>query len=82
LAELIPTYLRIQVFNILLESYASEQGARMMAMEEASDRAEKTLKELGIQFNRIRRDLVTLDLLGILSAAKVIEKEAASSVGF
>lgn len=82
LSELIPTYLRTQIFDILLESYASEQGARMMAMEEASDRAEKTLRELGIQYNRIRRDLVTLDLLGILSAAKVIEKEAAANTGF
>lgn len=82
LAELIPNYMRTQIFDLLLESYASEQGARMMAMEEASDRAEKTLRELRIQYNRIRRDLVTLDLLGILSAAKVIEKEAASTSGF
>jgi F-type H+-transporting ATPase subunit gamma len=82
LEELIPNYIRTQVYDLLLESYASEQGARMMAMEEASDRAEKTLKELRVHYNRIRRDLVTLDLLGILSAAKVIEKEAASSIGF
>ena len=74
--------MQTQIFDLLLESYASEQGARMMAMEEASDRAEATLKELGIQYNRIRRDLVTLDLLGILSAAKVIEKEAVSSTAF
>lgn len=82
LAELIPTYFKIQVFNILLESYASEQGARMMAMEEASGRAAEKLKEMGIQYNRTRRDLITLDLLGILSAAKVIEKESAAQTGF
>jgi F-type H+-transporting ATPase subunit gamma len=82
LGELIPIYMQTQIFELLLEAYASEQGARMMAMEEASDRAEKTLRELGIQYNRIRRDLVTLDLLGLLSAAKVIEKEAVSSTAF
>ncbi|MEW5802243.1 MAG: ATP synthase F1 subunit gamma [bacterium] len=77
LKELIPTYFRIQVFDMLLESYASEQGARMMAMEEASDRAEETLRGLRINYNKMRRDLITLDLLGILSAANVIELEAA-----
>jgi len=82
LEELIPTYLRIQVYDLLLESYASEQGARMMAMEEASDRAEKTLQGLKVQYNKMRRDLVTLDLLGIISASKVLEKEAIAKVGF
>jgi F-type H+-transporting ATPase subunit gamma len=77
LKELIPTYFRIQVFDMLLESYASEQGARMMAMEEASDRAEDTLRGLRVNYNKMRRDLITLDLLGILSAANVIELEAA-----
>ncbi|MFH0926774.1 MAG: FoF1 ATP synthase subunit gamma [bacterium] len=82
LKELIPTYFKIQIFNILLESYASEQGARMMAMEDASERAAEKLGEMGIQYNRMRRDLITLDLLGILSAAKVIEKESAAQTGF
>lgn len=82
LEELVPTYLRIQVYDILLESYASEQAARMMAMEEATDRAEKTLRALLAQYNKMRRELVTLDLLGIISAGKVLEKEATSQMGF
>lgn len=82
LAELVPTYFKIQIFDILLESYASEQGARMMAMEDASERAAEKLEEMGIHYNRMRRDLITLDLLGILSAAKVIEKESAAQAGF
>lgn len=82
LTELIPTYFKIQVFNILLESYASEQGARMMAMEDASERAAEKLKDMGVHYNRMRRDLITLDLLGILSAAKVIEKETVAQSGF
>lgn len=82
LAELVPTYFKIQIFEMLLESYASEQGARMMAMEDASERASEKLQEMGIQYNRMRRDLITLDLLGTLSAAAVIEKESASQTGF
>ncbi|MFH0854352.1 MAG: FoF1 ATP synthase subunit gamma [bacterium] len=82
LAELIPTYFKIQIFGILLDSYASEQGARMMAMEDASDRAAEKLREMGVQYNKMRRDLITLDLLGTLSAAAVIEKETASQTGF
>lgn len=82
LAELTPTYFKVQMFDILLESYASEQGARMMAMEDASDRAAEKLQEMGVQYNRMRRDLITLDLLGTLSAAAVIEKESASQTGF
>ena len=54
----------------------------MMAMEDASDRAAEKLHEMGIQYNRMRRDLINLDLLGILSAARVIEKEAAAQTAF
>lgn len=82
LTELIPTYFKVQMFDILLESYASEQGARMMAMEDASERAAEKLNDMGVQYNRMRRDLITLDLLGTLSAAAVIEKESAAQTGF
>ena len=82
MAELIPTYFKAQMFDILLESYASEQGARMMAMEDASQRAAEKLAEMNVQYNRMRRDLITLDLLGTLSAAAVIEKESVAQTGF
>lgn len=80
--ELVPTYLRVQVYDLLLESYASEQAARMMAMEDAADRAEKVLAELHTQYNKVRRELVTIDLFGILSAAQVLKKETAVKMGF
>ena len=54
----------------------------MMAMQDAADRAEKVLVELHTQHNKVRRELVTLDLLGILSAAQVLKKEAAAKMGF
>lgn len=71
--ELLAVYLRVQLCDMLLESYASEQGARMITMEEATERAETTLQEYRVQHNRLRREAITTDLLGMLFASKAIE---------
>lgn len=76
--ELLPIYLRVQLFDVLLESFASEQGARMITMEEATERAEKTLKECRVMYNRLRREVITIDLLSVLFASKVVEETAAT----
>jgi len=73
--EMISIFLRIQVEDVLLESYASEQGARMITMEEATERADKTLQECRVLFNRLRREVITTDLLGVLFASRVREEE-------
>ena len=72
--ELLAIYLRVQLYDILLESFASEHGARMITMEEATERAEKTLTEHRVQYNRLRRESITIDLLGVLFASKVVEE--------
>ncbi len=72
--ELLAVYLRVQLYDILLESYASEQGARMLTMEEATERAHKTLQECRMLYNRLRRESITIDLLGVLFASKVVEE--------
>ncbi len=72
--ELLSIYLRLQLYDVFLESYASEQGARMITMEEATERANKTLWECRVQYNRLRRESITIDLLGILFASKVVEE--------
>jgi F-type H+-transporting ATPase subunit gamma len=71
--ELLAVYLRVQLADVLLESYASEQGARMITMEEATERAEKSLQEYRVQHNRLRRETITTDLLGMLFASRAIE---------
>ncbi|MFZ3063234.1 MAG: ATP synthase F1 subunit gamma [Actinomycetota bacterium] len=76
--ELLSIYLRVQLFDVLLESFASEQGARMITMEEATERAEKTLKECRMMYNRLRREVITIDLLSVLFASKVVEETAAT----
>jgi F-type H+-transporting ATPase subunit gamma len=71
LDELLATYLRVQLYDVLLESYASEQGARMITMEEATERADRTMQEYRILHNRLRREAITVDLLGTLYAGRV-----------
>lgn len=72
--ELLAIYLRVQLYAVLLESYSSEQGARMITMEEATERANKTLWECRGMHNRLRRESITLDLLSALYASKVVEE--------
>jgi F-type H+-transporting ATPase subunit gamma len=72
--ELLTVYLRVQLTDVLLESYASEQGARMITMEEASERAERSLQEYRVQYNRLRREMITIDLLGTLFASRAVEE--------
>ena len=72
--ELLAIYLRVQLYDVLLESYSSEQGARMITMEEATERANKTLWECRGMHNRLRRESITLDLLSALYASKVVEE--------
>lgn len=72
--ELLSIYVRVQLYDVLLESYASEQGARMITMEEATERSHKTLQECRMLYNRLRRESITIDLLGVLFASKVVEE--------
>lgn len=71
LNELLGMFVRLQIEDVLLESYASEMGARMITMEEATERAGKMLQELQVQCNRLRRESITTDLLGVLFASKL-----------
>jgi F-type H+-transporting ATPase subunit gamma len=78
--ELLAIHLRVQLYDVMLESFASEQGARMITMQEATERAHKTLQECRMLYNRLRRESITIDLLGVLFASRVVE-EAKSTPG-
>jgi F-type H+-transporting ATPase subunit gamma len=80
-AELLAVSLRVQLHDVLLESYASEQGARMMTMEEATERADKALQEHRAQHNRLRREAITIDLLGALFASGAAEEARGAAAG-
>ena len=58
--------MNIQIWKYLLESYASEQAARMVAMENATENAEEMIKDLTMQFNKARQAAITKEILEIV----------------
>lgn len=73
--ELLEAFVRLQIEDVLLEAFASEQAARMVTMQEASERADRALATLRVHYNRLRRESITADLVGVLVAGRV-RKEA------
>ena len=71
--NLIPRYLNIQMWKYLLESYVSEQAARMLAMENATGNAEDMIKELTLEFNKARQAAITTEMLEIVSGAEALQ---------
>ncbi|MDA0675763.1 MAG: F0F1 ATP synthase subunit gamma [Proteobacteria bacterium] len=72
LAELLPRNMAVQVFRYLLESNASEQGARMTAMDNASRNAADMIDELTMTYNRTRQAYITKELIEIISGAEAL----------
>jgi F-type H+-transporting ATPase subunit gamma len=70
--ELIPESLKIQFYKAILESTASEQGARMTAMDKATDNAGELLKELKLTYNRTRQAAITKEILEIVGGAEAL----------
>ena len=66
---LLPHYLNYQVYQILLEAKASEHSARMVAMKNATDNAKQIIKDLTLEYNKLRQANITKELLEISSAA-------------
>ena len=73
LAELVPKHLAIQVWRALLDSAASEHGARMTAMASATTNAEDMISALTLQYNRARQAYVTKELMEIVSGAEALK---------
>ena len=71
-SELIPTSLKIQFYKALLESNASEHGARMTAMDKATENAGELLKELRLTYNRTRQAAITTEILEIVAGAEAL----------
>ena len=72
--SLIPRYLNAQVWKYLLESYASEQAARMVAMENATSNSEDMIKNLTLEFNKARQAAITTEMLEIVSGAEALKE--------
>ena len=72
LEQLIPKALKIQFYKVLLESHASEHGARMTTMSKATDNAEELLKSLRITYNRSRQAAITNEIAEIVAGAEAL----------
>jgi len=73
MSELIPKTLRVHFFKALQNSFASEQGARMTAMHQATDNASEIIKELTLQYNKARQAAITNEILEITSGAEALK---------
>lgn len=73
LETLIPSILKIQFQKFLLDTHASEHGARMTAMDKATENAEELLKELRINYNKARQEAITSELSEIVGGAAALE---------
>jgi F-type H+-transporting ATPase subunit gamma len=73
LGALLPHSLNFEVYQILLEAKASEQSARMVAMKNATDNANQLIKDLTLEYNKMRQASITKELLEIASAAMALE---------
>jgi F-type H+-transporting ATPase subunit gamma len=69
---LIPTSVRIQLYKALLDSHASEHGARMTAMDKATDNAGELLRALRLSYNQARQAAITNEILEIVSGANAL----------
>jgi F-type H+-transporting ATPase subunit gamma len=73
LAAILPRYLQVQVYTALLDSVASEHGARMTAMEAATSNAEEMMYKLTLKLNRLRQETITKELMEIVGGAEALK---------
>jgi F-type H+-transporting ATPase subunit gamma len=73
LDDLLPLYLKIQLWSALLESNASEQGARMAAMDNATENAKELEQELRLKYNQARQSAITTEISEIVSGAQALQ---------
>ncbi len=73
LGSLIPTILRMQFYKTLLDSFASEHGARMTSMQQATDNAQEMLRDLKLSYNKARQAAITGEILEIVGGAEALK---------
>jgi len=74
LKELLPLHLNLQLWKAILESNAAEQGARMTAMDNATENAKELQEDLQLEYNRARQSAITTEISEIISGAQALEE--------
>ena len=73
---MLPKHLNTQIWRVMLESYASEQAARMLAMDSATNNANELIKDLQLHYNKARQAAITKELLEIVSGAEALKESS------
>ncbi len=73
LSAILPRYIQVQVYTGMLDSVASEHGARMTAMEAATSNAKEMIYKLTLKFNRLRQESITTELMEIVGGAEALK---------
>ena len=76
LAEILPRFTELQIYQAILESIASEHSARMVAMRNATENANELLGNLTLSYNRARQSAITNEILDIVGGAEALTKSA------
>lgn len=71
--DLLPRYIEVLIYSALLESKASEQGARMTAMDSASKNADELIRKMILMRNRLRQAAITKEIAELVSGAEALE---------
>jgi len=81
LGQIIPRFTALQVYQAILESLASEHASRMVAMRNATDNAIDLVAELQLQYNKVRQQAITNDMLDIAGGAEALSQATSQHVG-
>ena len=76
--NIVPSYVTGFVYSALIDSFCSEQNARMNAMDSANRNAQELLDELSIQYNHIRQGAITQEITEVSSGAKSMKRKVKS----
>ena len=74
--HVVPNYVTGFIYGALVESFCSEQNARMMAMQSASDNASQLLSQLSVEYNRVRQAAITQEITEVVGGAKAQRKKS------
>lgn len=78
---IVPSYLMGYIYGCLVESFCSEQQARMIAMKSASDNAEEMLKALQLQYNKLRQASITNEMIEITAGVRALKRRRGPALG-
>jgi F-type H+-transporting ATPase subunit gamma len=81
LDQIIPRFTALQVYQATLESLASEHAARMVAMRNATENANDLVSDLQLQYNKVRQQSITSDILDIAGGAEALAQSTSQFVG-